>query len=116
MEGRLIGEGPSTGVSFPDLKKIAKAYGISYVKISRLGELENKLDQLRALPGPVICEVMTPSRQVVIIGSGFGGIRAAKRLAKEPKKRRQEALRELTRKGKPAKRYSSEKLSDSSDR
>ncbi|HLO25652.1 MAG TPA: thiamine pyrophosphate-binding protein, partial [Geobacteraceae bacterium] len=25
MEGRLIGEGPSTGVSFPDLKKIAKA-------------------------------------------------------------------------------------------
>lgn len=66
MEGRLIGEGPSTGVSFPDLKKIAKAYGISYVKISRLGELEKKLDKLRELRGPVICEVITPSRQLLI--------------------------------------------------
>lgn len=66
MEGRLIGEGPSTGVSFPDLKKIAKAYGISYMKISRLSELDKKLDQLKELTGPVICEVITPSRQMLI--------------------------------------------------
>jgi len=66
MEGRLIGEGPETGVSFPELKKIAQAYGIAYVKISRLSELDAKLDQVRELSGPVICEIITPSRQLLI--------------------------------------------------
>ena len=66
MEGRLIGEGPETGVSFPELRKIAKAYGIAYLKISRLGELEAKLDRVMELPGPVICEIITPSRQLLI--------------------------------------------------
>jgi acetolactate synthase-1/2/3 large subunit len=66
MEGRLIGESPSTGVSFPDMKKIAKAYGINYIRISRLGELVAKLDELKSLEGPVICEVITPSRQMLI--------------------------------------------------
>jgi len=66
MEGRLIGESPETGVSFPDLKKIAKAYGISYVKISRLGELSAKLDRVKELAGPVICEIITPSKQLLV--------------------------------------------------
>ncbi|GFO70135.1 acetolactate synthase [Geomonas limicola] len=66
MEGRLIGESPATGVSFPDLKKIAKAYGISYVKISRLSELSAKLDQVKELTGPVICEIITPSKQLLV--------------------------------------------------
>jgi acetolactate synthase-1/2/3 large subunit len=66
MEGRLIGESPSTGVSFPDMKKIAKAYGINHIRISRLGELDAQLDKLKSLEGPVICEVITPSRQMLI--------------------------------------------------
>jgi acetolactate synthase-1/2/3 large subunit len=66
MDGRLIGESPATGVSFPDLKKIAKAYGIDYIKISKLGELGNKLKEVRNCPGPLICEVMTPSNQLLI--------------------------------------------------
>lgn len=66
MEGRLIGESAETGVSFPDMKKIAKAYGIDYIKISRLGELEMKLDQVKNFSGPLICEVMTPSNQLLI--------------------------------------------------
>jgi len=66
MEGRLIGESAETGVSFPDMKKIAKAYGIDYIKISRLGELEMKLDKVKSFHGPLICEVMTPSNQLLI--------------------------------------------------
>jgi acetolactate synthase I/II/III large subunit len=66
MEGRLIGEGPSSGVSFPELEKIAQAYGIGYLKISTLDEMEGKLDLLKELSGPVICEVITPSRQLLI--------------------------------------------------
>lgn len=66
MDGRLIGEGPKTGVSFPDMKKIAKAYGINYIKISSAGELEKKLNKVKSFRGPLICEVMTPANQLLI--------------------------------------------------
>lgn len=63
MDGRLIGESPVTGVSFPDMEKIANAYGIHFIRISRLSELDEKLAELMAYKGAVICEVMTPPNQ-----------------------------------------------------
>jgi acetolactate synthase I/II/III large subunit len=61
--GRLIGEAPETGVGFPDMKKIAKAYGIAYMKIAKTAGMETKIKELRARKGPVICEIMTPAEQ-----------------------------------------------------
>lgn len=66
MDGRLIGESSETGVSFPDMEKIAKAYGIHFIRISRIEELDEKLKELKTYPGAVICEVMTPSNQLLI--------------------------------------------------
>lgn len=66
MNGRLIGESPETGVSFPDMKKIAAAYGIPFIRISTLGELDAKLDTVKTHAGPLICEVMTPANQLLI--------------------------------------------------
>ncbi len=65
-EGRLIGEGPDTGVSFPDLEKIADTYGMHHIRISSLDEFEAKTDELMAHDGPVICEVITPSWQLLV--------------------------------------------------
>ncbi len=64
--GRLMGESAATGVSFPDLKKIAGAYGIRYLRIAKGTELAAKLKQLRAMRGPVICEVINPPLQLLI--------------------------------------------------
>jgi acetolactate synthase-1/2/3 large subunit len=64
--GRLMGESAATGVSFPDLKKIAGAYGISYLRIARNSELRSKLKKLKAMRGPVICEVLNPPEQLLI--------------------------------------------------
>ncbi len=64
--GRLIGEGPRTGVGFPDMKKIAAAYGIKHMRIAKAAELEKKTRELMKMKGPVICEVMTPSAQLLI--------------------------------------------------
>lgn len=64
--GRLMGESAATGVSFPDLKKIAAAYGIAYLRIARRSELKAKLKTLRAIRGPVICEVINPPEQLLI--------------------------------------------------
>jgi len=66
MEGRLIGEGPETGVSFPDMEKISRAYDIGYVKISGLSELDEKLKTIASSQGPLLCEVMTPPDQLLI--------------------------------------------------
>lgn len=66
MDGRLIGESPTTGVSFPDMEKISAAYGIPFVRISNLTELNEKLDIVTSHVGPLICEVMTPSNQLLI--------------------------------------------------
>ena len=61
-----MGESPATGVSFPDLKKIAGAYGIPYLRIAGNSELVSKLKELRAMKGPVLCEVINPPEQPLI--------------------------------------------------
>ncbi|MBF0206344.1 MAG: thiamine pyrophosphate-binding protein [Oligoflexia bacterium] len=64
--GRLIGESKETGVGFPDLSKIAYAYGIHHIKISNESEFNDKIDELIHIEGPVICEVMNPAWQLLI--------------------------------------------------
>jgi len=66
FNARYIGEGPKSGISFPDNKKIAKAYGIKFVKIRNNKELSEKLDYILNHKGPVLCEVMNPPNQLVI--------------------------------------------------
>ncbi len=64
--GRFMGEGPRSGISFPDTKKIAWAYGIPYVIIKNSQELPKKLEGVLKEDGPVVCEVMNPQNQLVI--------------------------------------------------
>jgi acetolactate synthase-1/2/3 large subunit len=66
MDGRFIGESNDTGVSFPDMKKIANAYGIPFIRVSKLSELDTKLTALMKFEGNMICEVMTPPNQLLI--------------------------------------------------
>jgi len=66
MEGRFIGESPQSGVGFPDMAKVADTFGMQYMKISSLEELDEKIDVLLGCKGAVICEVMTPSNQLLI--------------------------------------------------
>lgn len=63
---RFIGESPKSGVSFPDSRKIAKAYGIKFVRISNNDRLDSVLDKVLNYKGPVICEIMTPRDQLII--------------------------------------------------
>ena len=66
FEGRLIGADSSSGVSLPDTKKIAKAYGIQYFKLSKSSSLETDLKKVLSFKGPAICEVMCPKSDMVI--------------------------------------------------
>ncbi len=66
MEGRLFGEGPTSGVWCPDSMKIAAAYGIKAVRIESVAEVDAKLKEVMDDDGPVICDVMTPEWQLLI--------------------------------------------------
>jgi acetolactate synthase I/II/III large subunit len=66
FENRLIGEGCDSGVSFPQLDKIAHAYGIPFFRINNNEELDSILVNVLTCEGPIICEVMTPVDQEII--------------------------------------------------
>jgi acetolactate synthase-1/2/3 large subunit len=63
FEGRLVGESSQSGVSFPDLTRVAEAYGIKAMRVSRHAELANSIGAALDFPGPVLCNVhMSPAQ------------------------------------------------------
>ena len=66
LNGRHIGIDKESGVSFPNLEKISNAYGIDFMRIDNIEELDTKLNQLMAHQGAMICEVICPGNQLLI--------------------------------------------------
>ncbi|MGD9129855.1 MAG: thiamine pyrophosphate-binding protein [Candidatus Woesebacteria bacterium] len=54
------------GISFPDILKIAKAYGIPAIRIKKQSQLEKNLKKVLSSKGPYICEIMMPPNQALI--------------------------------------------------
>lgn len=63
---RFIGTDSASGVSFPSVRKIAKAYGIKYLKASRPRELHSAISNAMSHDGPVLCEIVCPRDQEVV--------------------------------------------------
>lgn len=59
FDGRFIGTDKTSGVSFPDLEKLAYAYDLKYIKIASVGDINDKLLEVLAYDEPVVCEVMS---------------------------------------------------------
>lgn len=55
--GRLFGEGPTSGVTFPDIARLAETYGLAASRIERNG-FEDCIDAVLGTAGPALCEVM----------------------------------------------------------
>jgi acetolactate synthase-1/2/3 large subunit len=54
---QLVGEGPQSGVSFPDMVKLAYAYGIPGLRIDR-GDFAGDIDRALAGDGPFLAEAV----------------------------------------------------------
>ena len=64
FKGRpLVGVSDGNGVSFPDMQKIANAYGIPYVKIEAIGDIHPNIRKLLDMDGPGFCEVILNPEQ-----------------------------------------------------
>ena len=57
FKGRYVGTGPEAGLKLPSLKKIANTYNISYLEISNIKELKDKLFKAMNLKWPLIIDV-----------------------------------------------------------
>jgi len=60
--GNFVGESPSSGVSFPDMVRLAQAYGIAASKIDAV-DCGDAIAQVLEAPGPYLCEVMLDPQQ-----------------------------------------------------
>lgn len=54
----LVGADASSGLELPDLAQLASAYGVGYARIDSHQNLDEHLNKVLALDGPVICEVL----------------------------------------------------------
>ena len=55
--GRLTGADPSSGQTFPDVVKVADAYGINTARISHPLKLRDQIREVLDFNGPIVCEV-----------------------------------------------------------
>ena len=71
----LVGIGVDSGdLSFPDMEKLAWAYGYPYLRAEHNSQLGPAIEKALAMEGPVICEIL------VSMGQNFEPKSAAKRL------------------------------------
>ena len=61
----LVGVGPESGdLSFPDLSRLAPAYGIPYMRCDKMEDMESGINWALENKGPCICEMMLSTKQV----------------------------------------------------
>ena len=63
FEGRYVGCDPCSGVRFPDIRKVARAYGLSTELIADQDKMKGQIQGVLAARGPVVCEVMLSTTQ-----------------------------------------------------
>ena len=59
----LVGVDVKSGISFPDIEKIAYAYGLEFARINRIDGMDSIIKYAIEYDGPFICEVILDSLQ-----------------------------------------------------
>ena len=65
FHGNLVGESEKSGLSFPDLGKVARAFDVRYYKLNTIRESMERLPEILNTEGPVIIEVVVTSEMEV---------------------------------------------------
>lgn len=58
MNDRFLGVGPDSGVKGLDFCKIARAYDLNYIRITKDDDVCEKIREVLAARGPIVCEVI----------------------------------------------------------
>lgn len=57
FDGRIVGSDERSGIGFPNIIKVAKAYGLKTEVILKHDEMKEKIKKVLNAKGPVLCEV-----------------------------------------------------------
>lgn len=71
LDGRHVGSDASGGMSLPDFKRVADAYGIQSTTARNHRELAEKIRWTLEQPGPALCELIIPRDQELAPRLGF---------------------------------------------
>lgn len=63
FEGRLVASSTDSGLSWPNMIEIARAYGIPTERINNHSEMERKIKKVLSGRGPILCEIMVSPDQ-----------------------------------------------------
>ena len=66
MNSNYVGCDPKSGLSLPEISKIANSYGIKVFKIYNQRNLKNKIKKILNNTGPIICDVKLHPKQQII--------------------------------------------------
>ena len=69
FESRYYGTDTKSGLTFPEIEKIAYAYGLPYYKLETSNDLNNKLKEILSLEGYALIEVICPFKQDIVPSS-----------------------------------------------
>lgn len=64
FDGNKVASDPESGVSFPNWKKLIKAYDLPYYCINNHSEIDDVLSKIFKLEGPVVVEVKTDPEEM----------------------------------------------------
>lgn len=71
LESNFTGASPKGGLTLPDYQKIAKAYRIKTIRVSKHIEILKGIKYALKTDGPVLCEIMISPDQELIATQGF---------------------------------------------
>jgi acetolactate synthase I/II/III large subunit len=63
FQGRLVASDPSSHLTFPDITKVARGYGIATAEIRSHVDIKSRILEVLSQPGPVVCAVTTSPDQ-----------------------------------------------------
>jgi len=64
FKGHFVASDTSSGLTLPNTRKIADAFGISFIQITNHKSIREKVRGILNIEGPVVCEVILPFEQV----------------------------------------------------
>ena len=67
FRGRIIGCDPETGLGLPNFENVIKAFGLQYARIDGSENLSQKIADVLAMDGCVVCEVMCETEQEILM-------------------------------------------------
>ena len=66
QENRFYGTHPDWGLTMPNVKKIAKGFGIDYLQVNKNNEIDEVIKKVLSIKHPILVEVKTTETQSVL--------------------------------------------------